>query len=104
MTVLALLLGLLSATGCATGVVDVGNWYGVGYRLQTGPSIDIRDDGADLHVRTSGYTLDVVGGRLRLDGADLGSVSPGDHVDVTASGRLAVNGVPRTPGATPTAH
>jgi len=93
---LAGLLAVLPA--CATGMVEVGNWYGLSCRFETPGSIDVvnRDDA--LHVRASTYMLDVVDNRLTLNGVDHGTVQKGDDVYVTRNGRLFVNGVQRVAG------
>lgn len=44
-----------------------------------------------FEYRAGGMSLLLAGGRLILNGADRGAVSPGDRIKLTADGRLLVN-------------
>jgi hypothetical protein len=58
------------------------------------------DDGAghvdeDITASCGAQVLHVVNGALTLNGADRGTVKPGDSIKLTAAGKLWVNGQPR---------
>ena len=52
-----------------------------------------------LSYVTGPWRIDVIDGRLMLNGEPFGRVQAGDTVKLTKEGRLLVNGRPRNPGA-----
>lgn len=96
----ALLLLSLTAAACSSGAPGDGKNAATAHLSVNG----IRFEGSQIgpttvddgRLRTSigGHVLSVEQHRLHVDGANYGTLRPGDTVTVTASGTVLINGQP----------
>ena len=81
--------GSISVSGAPSEVVMENQIGATGANFEVGPG------GAPKVDRTSRARLEVVGGSVTVGGRSCGTVSPGDHVELTGDGKLYVNGIER---------
>jgi hypothetical protein len=81
--------GSISVSGTPSEVVMENQIGATGANFEVGPG------GAPKVDPTASARLEVVGGSVTVAGRSCGTVSPGDHVELTGDGRLYVNGIER---------
>jgi hypothetical protein len=87
-SVLACILPL-AAIGCTRGLVDMTS-DGVRYGIE-GTNIHVADSGSGgVFIRKDGHELRSAGGRLTLDGRDVGTCAAGDCVVFARDNRVRV--------------
>ena len=72
------------------------NGYEFDYELVSPSSI--LADSRDVHLSTGKTHIDIVEGKLSVDGRSYGSVKPKDHISVEG-GKVSVNGEVRSAGS-----